>query len=67
MTTIVNTPPPAKSSAGPLMMIIALIVLLVLVYLGFVYGLPALRQTKSAGPQINVPDEIDINVNNTKE
>ena len=65
MTTIVNTPQPANNSGGPIMMIIALIVVLVLVYLGFMYGLPALRNMKSGGTQINVPDKIDINVNKT--
>lgn len=68
MTTIVNTPQPANNSSGPtgiIMALIALIVVLVLVYLGFVYGLPALRQMKSGGTQINVPDKIDVNVNKT--
>ena len=65
MTTIVNSPQPANNSGGPIAIIVALIVLLVLLYLGFVYGLPALRQMKSGGTQINVPDQIDINVNKT--
>lgn len=64
MTTIVNSPQPANNSGGPIAIVIALIVLLVLVYLGFVYGLPALRQMKS-GTQINVPNKIDVNVNKT--
>lgn len=63
MTTIVNSPQPANNSGGPIGIIIALIVLLVLLYLGFVYGLPALRQMKSGTPQINVPSEINVNVN----
>ena len=63
MTTIVNTPQPANTSGGPVMIIIALIVVLAIVYLGFVYGLPALRNMKSGGTQINVPDTIDVNVN----
>jgi hypothetical protein len=65
MTTIVNSPQPANNSGGLVGIIIALIVLVVLLYLGFVYGLPALRQMKSGTPQINVPSEIDINVNET--
>lgn len=64
MTTIVNTPQPANTSGGPTMIIIiALIVVLGLAYFGFVYGIPALRNMKSGGTQINVPDKIDINVN----
>ena len=61
MATIVNNPP-ADNSGGPIMIIIVLIVLLVLGYLGFVYGLPALRQITSGGTQINIPNQIDVNV-----
>lgn len=46
--------------------IIALIILFVLGYLGFVYGLPALRRTQLESPQINVPSEIDVNINQTE-
>ena len=65
MTTIINTPQPTNNSSGPIAIVVALLLVLVLVYLGFVYGLPALRQVKSGGTQINVPDTIDINVNKT--
>jgi len=63
MTTIVNNPPPSENSGGPMGMIIALVVLGVLVYLGLVYGLPALRQAQLGGPEINIPSTIDVNVN----
>lgn len=66
MTTIVNNPPPSNNADGPIGMVIALIVLLVLGYLGFVYGLPALRQIRLGGPQINIPNKIDVNINQTK-
>lgn len=66
MATIVNNPPASDNSAGPMGMIIALAVLLVLGYLGFVYGLPALRQLQLGSPQINIPSKIDVNVNQTK-
>ena len=61
MATIVNNPP-SDNSGGPIMIIVVLIVLLVLGYLGFVYGLPALRQAQLGTPQINVPSKIDVNV-----
>lgn len=66
MATIVNNPPPAGNSGGPIGMIIALVVLLVLAYLGFVYGLPAIRQIQLGSPQINVPSKIDVNINQTQ-
>lgn len=65
MATIVNNPP-SDNSGGPMSMIILLIVLLVLGYLGFVYGLPALRQMQLGTPQINVPSKIDVNVKQTE-
>lgn len=64
MTTIVNNPP-SDNSGGPLTTIIVLVVLVVLGYLGYRYGLPALRNM-SGTPQINVPSKIDVNVNQTK-
>lgn len=67
MATIINNPPASNDSSGPMGMIILLVVLLVLGYLGFVYGLPALRQMQLGGtPQINIPGKIDVNVNQTK-
>ncbi len=66
MVTVVNNPPPSDNSGGPMGMIVVLVVLLILGYLGFVYGLPALRQMQSGGVQINVPSKIDVNVNQTE-
>lgn len=66
MTTIVNTPPSSSNSDGPTGMIIGLIVLAVLGYFGFVYGLPALRNMQLGAPQINVPEKIDVNINQPK-
>ena len=66
MATIVNNPPPSNNSGGPIGIIIVVVVLLVLVYLGFVYGIPALRQMQVGSTQINVPSKIDVNVHQTK-
>lgn len=66
MTTIVNNPPSSDNSGGPMGMIIGLVVLVVAIYLGFVYGLPALRQMQLGTPQINIPSKIDVNVNQTE-
>lgn len=66
MATIVNNPPANDNSGGPMGMIVVLVVLIVLGYLGFVYGLPAIRQMQVGTPQINIPSTIDVNVNQTK-
>lgn len=66
MTTIVNTPPSSNNPDNLTGMIIGLIVLAVLGYFGFVYGLPALRNMQLGAPQINIPAEIDVNINQAK-
>lgn len=66
MATIINNPPASDNSGGPIGIIIVIVVLIILGYLGYVYGLPALRQMQSGGVQINVPSKIDVNVNQTK-
>lgn len=67
MTTIVNTPPATENSEGGSMgWIVGLVILLVLLYLGYVYGLPAIRNMQTGTPQINVPSQIDVNVNQPK-
>lgn len=66
MATIVNNPPASNNSSGFMGLIITLIVLVVLVYLGLVYVLPAIQNMKLGAPQINIPNKIDVNVNQTK-
>lgn len=68
MTTIVNTPAqaPSSDSSGNMGMIIALIALIVVAYLFFVFGLPAIRQMQVGAPQINIPSKIDVNVQQPK-
>ena len=67
MTTVVNNPPPQNDSGGGMGMIVGLIVLLVLGYLFFIYGIPALQQVQLGAPQINVPSKIDVNINQQSE
>lgn len=66
MTTVVNNPPANDNSGGPIGLIIGIIVLIVLLYLGYIYALPMLRQTQFGSPQINIPSKIDVNVNQTE-
>lgn len=66
MTTIINSPPSSDNSGGPVTMIVIITVLAIFIFLGFIYGVPALKRMQLGAPQINVPDKIDINVNQTK-
>ena len=61
MTTIINTPPAPKESGGGVGMIVGILVLVVVGYLFFVFGLPAIRRMST--PQINIPSKIDVNIN----
>ena len=65
MTTIVNTPPSNDTGSG-MGMLIGLVVVIVLGFLFFVYGLPAIRNMRVGTPQINVPSQIDVNVKQTQ-
>lgn len=67
MTTIVNSPAaPASDSSGLSGMLMGLVLLLVITFLFFFYGLPALRSATQQAPNnvnIEVPKQVDVNVN----
>lgn len=69
MTTIVNSPTPsADNSSGGLL--VGLFAIIVLGLLFFYFGIPAIRsmnrgQVNVPAPQINVPNQIDVNVKQT--
>lgn len=63
-TEVVHDHGGTDSSSG-MSLLIGLIVLLVFAFLLFYYGLPALRGA-SSGPSIQVPGQIDVNVNQPK-
>ncbi|HSW89638.1 MAG TPA: hypothetical protein VLH19_02070 [Patescibacteria group bacterium] len=62
MATVINNPPAQNNSSGLFGMIIGMIFIVVLLFLGYVYGLPALKSMQFGTPQINVPSQIDVNV-----
>lgn len=64
MATIINSPP-SSSDNGMGGIIVGVFVLIVLGFLFFYFGLPAIRRTGSIEPQINVPNQIDVNVKQT--
>ncbi len=60
MATIITPQSNGDSSSSMLNVVLVLFVVLVMVYLFFVYALPAFRP--ASAPQINVPGRIDVNV-----
>ena len=49
-------------SDSGLSLILAVIVVIALLVFAYYYGLPAIRQAAPSGTQINIPEQIDINV-----
>lgn len=65
--TVVNTAPAQKSGGNGSGFLLGVIVLIVFVVLFLVYGLPYVRNlTGGSGVQVNIPDKIDVNVNQSK-
>jgi hypothetical protein len=58
VSTIINQPPQEGNSGNGMGFLLGIIVLAVIIFLFFYYGLPAIR-----GTQVNVPDQVDVNVN----
>lgn len=69
MVTVVNNPAPSSDSSGS-GFLIGVIVLVIIGALIWFYGVPAMRKgtTEINVPpaQINVPSQIDVNVNQPK-
>jgi hypothetical protein len=68
MTTIVNNPAPESGGNG---FLVGVIVLVVFVLLAVFVGLPAYRNMGTPtinvpAPQINIPNKIDVNVEQGK-
>jgi hypothetical protein len=65
MATVVNqAPAPQAQADSGLGFLVGLVVLLLAAFLLFYYGVPALRRTGvGGGTNINVPRQIDVNVN----
>lgn len=67
MAVVVNNPSESDRSGG-MGFFLGILLLVVVVFLFFMYGLPALNQvarnSTGGGTQINVPDKINVDVQN---
>jgi len=69
MATIINTPAGNTDSGNGMGMVLGLILLIAFIFAFFAYGFPMMRNSLGAGvntPQISVPEEIDVNINQTE-
>lgn len=62
MATIVNNPGTTAESDSGMGFFLAILLLVIAMLLFFFYGLPLIARSMS-GPQVAVPDQIDVNVN----
>lgn len=65
MATVVNNPSSGEGSGVATGLVLALLIGVIAVVILFVYGLPAIQQ--STAPQIQVPDQIDVNISQPGE
>ena len=66
MATVINNPGGTGDNAGGWGpgAIIGIILAIIVVFVLLVYGIPAMRSTRSTGgPSVNVPSDVNINVN----
>jgi hypothetical protein len=61
MATIVNTTPAHEDTGSGMGFLLGILLLIAFIVVFFFYGVPALTQS-FRGPQVNVPGQIDVNV-----
>ncbi|KKP28564.1 MAG: hypothetical protein UR15_C0025G0013 [Parcubacteria group bacterium GW2011_GWA2_31_28] len=67
MSTVVNNPPNSDSGGNGMGFLLGVILLVVAVFLLFTYGLPILQRSGgNANPQLNVPGQVDVNIQKSK-
>jgi hypothetical protein len=62
MATVVNTPQPAQTSNNGMGFFLGALILIIAAVIFFIYGIPYL-QSAVRGPQVNVPSDINVNLN----
>ncbi len=70
MATVVNNPatPTNNDSGGGMGFLLGVILIIIFAIIFIFYGIPYVsnsigNNTQSSTPQINVPDQVDVNVN----
>ncbi len=61
MTTIIN--PGSSDSGNGVGTILGVVLVIIVLILFFVYGLPALRNDGNGSTDVNLPQDINVNVN----
>jgi hypothetical protein len=62
MATIVNTPASGNTDSGSTGLLFGILLIVAMVLLFYFFGLPLIRGGYSSGPQVNVPDHMNVNV-----
>jgi len=67
MATIVNNPPTTTSSneGSSMGVVVGVIIALVILALVLMWGVPFLRGTSRSGVNVDIPKDINVNVNRT--
>ncbi len=66
MATIVNTPGNTNTDSSATNTALILLFFVVVLFLLAYFGLPLLRRATSV-PQVNIPDQVDVNVNTPQQ
>ncbi len=62
MATIINNPDTGSSNSG-MGTVVGIVLAIIIVALFFMYGLPAMRGTQKSGTTVNVPEKVQVDVN----
>lgn len=65
MPTVINNPAPSNEGGNNMGFLLGVVLLIIFGALFFIYGFPYLRDSIQ-GPQINIPNKIDVNVKQEK-
>ncbi len=69
--TVINNAAPATDNSGGMGFLMGMILFIAFIFFIFYFGLPMIQNTfngggAGTGTQINVPEKVDVNVNQAK-